>query len=255
MKRILLIIIFLAAVPLQSQARDYLVEFVGEHYREQQNGSDPRKKIYHTLQVDSALGSKLLILKGDDNRYRAWLRNYLADHTKLIVTVPDSEDTVFRKAKAYEIDATAIHPVYGNFWKEVETGMEFVPAYHGEKQILVVDDNIDRRNLLEMIIKDLGHPVSVSGDGLAAWKMFRIQPDKYIMVITDNRVPGMTGADLAKKISKADPGMPVIIGTEYKARDEENLLRIFAGSDTIVVKPVILRELTRTIADLLGKNV
>lgn len=254
MKRLFILFFFLIFVPAQSHALDYMVEFLAEKYREEPAGTDSPEKIYHTLQVDTTVGSRLLILGGKNPQYRIWLREYLVNHDKLILKVPAEGDASFRLSRAYETDVSTLHPVDEKKWKVDEEGMGPMPPYKGQKHILIVDANNKRRDLLELVVKDLGYPVTLSSSGIDALKMFRIQPDKFCMVITDNMIPGMNGAALVKNLMKTDPEIPVIFGTGYGKKRDKDFSSAFAGSDKIVVKPVVLRELSKTIINLLQKK-
>ena len=76
-------------------------------------GEGATYKTYHTLQVNSEIGSRLILLTGDDFEYRIWLREYLARHNQLILRIPDDADGLFRTSKLFELDVNAVHPVTG----------------------------------------------------------------------------------------------------------------------------------------------
>ncbi|MEA2059451.1 MAG: response regulator [Thermodesulfobacteriota bacterium] len=254
MKKLLIFAFFLFFVPLHAQALDYMVDFLAEKYREEPAGPLSAEKIYHTLQVDSELGARLLILKGNDSRYRIWLRQYLVTNDKLILKVPDSEDRNFRQSRAYETDVSMVHPVDRQKWPPDDPGFAPTLPFEGQKHILIVDSSSKRRRLLELVVKDLGYPVTVSSSGKHALNMFRGQPNKFCMVIMTNDVPEITGAELISTMIKTEPDIPVILGTGYNRSQDSNVDAVLDLSDKIVVKPVLLRELPKTIIHLLGEK-
>ncbi len=255
-KTILFSIVFFLLIPSFSHARDYMVQFQREYYREQVADSIHHSKLYHALQVDSPSGSKLLVLNGDNPEYRIWLREYLVHYKKLIINVPDSEDENFRTAMEFKINITDVYPIDGKKWKQSESGMGSMPAFKGQKHVLIVDDNMKRRKLQKLIVNNLGYPATLSANGIDALKMFRMQPDKFFMVITENKIPGMSGTDLIKHLVKDNPNLPVILGTGYnrKVKLGNNTGDLFAGANKIIVKSPVLEELSKSIIKLLGRK-
>ncbi len=252
MQKLLLFIVSFCLIPALSYARDHIVKFQEEYYREQQ--ADSAQKLYHAIQVNSSSGSKLLILTGDNEQYRIWLRDYLVNYKTLIVSVPNKEDDNFRRSFSFKINITNIHPIDWKKWKENPSGPDSIPVFMGQKHILIVDTNAKRRKLQKLIVNNLGYPVTLASNGLDALKMFRMQPDKFSMVITENSIPGMSGTDLIKQLIREKPGLPIILGVDYKNRNKfyNKSLNLLAGSDKILIKTPVLKELSKSIVKLLG---
>ncbi|MFH1154502.1 MAG: response regulator [Pseudomonadota bacterium] len=252
----MLLVVLLVVCPVLAQAQDQMVTYVAENYREQQSESGFKNRIYHALQVDSRSGSKLLILTGDDYDYRSWLREYLATRDQLLLVIPDGDDELFRKSKAYALDVTLVHPVFGERWKAPDPGLTVTPPFKGQKHVLVADPDPKRRELVSMIVTHMGYPVSATGSVEEALKLFRMQPDKYRMVIADAFLPGVSGVDLVRRVIVDSPGMPVILASGYNNKLEQQVLvEAFAGSDNVRVVPLVLRELSQNINRLLNRNV
>ena len=83
--------------------------------------------------------------------------------------------------------------------------------------ILVVDDEEDVRLLLEREIRDLGHEVVSVPDANAAILQMVERP--FDIVITDIRMPGMTGIELTEWIKGENPETDVIVITAYASVD------------------------------------
>ena len=261
MKKILTLIFYMLLIilPLRAAAYDYMVEFVAEKYKEMAIGEGAAYKVYHTLQVNSELGSRLLLLTGDDFEYRIWLREYLARNNRLILKIPDDADGLFRVSKLFELDVNAVHPVTGEKWAEkvlLSPGAPIIePLFSGKKHILIIDDNPEKRDLIEMIVKDLGFPVTPSGNQFDALRAFKHQPDKFKMVIVDSIMAGSSSTGLVKSLVDTAPDIPVILGTEYKDQKTTALMKdFFSGYGRVIVKPVVLRELSKTILDILNQK-
>jgi CheY-like chemotaxis protein len=67
---------------------------------------------------------------------------------------------------------------------------------------------------------DLGHTVFAAGSGARALEILR-REDGIDLLITDQAMPGMTGAELAAAIRAEKPHLPVIIATGYAELGKE----------------------------------
>ena len=110
MKKLILLLCMVFFLQTPCSARDFIVEFIEENYKETQSSFSYFPVIYHSLQVQSKAGPKMLILKGDDYHYRRWLRQYIAQGKQFIAKVPDDQNDLFIKSSAFEIDVTLVHP-------------------------------------------------------------------------------------------------------------------------------------------------
>ena len=114
---------FLLLPPL-CQARDFIVQFVEENYKETRSSFSYLPLIYHSIQVRSEAGPKLLVLKGDDYHYRKWLRQYIADDKAFIAKVPEDQADRFVSSNVFEIDVTNIHPFNLSLYRQGEEKSE-----------------------------------------------------------------------------------------------------------------------------------
>ena len=83
--------------------------------------------------------------------------------------------------------------------------------------ILVVDDEKNMRVSLRMVLEDGGHEVNTVKS--AADAITEISKEDYDIVITDARMPGMSGYDLLEKVKKQKPNLIFIIITAYGTKD------------------------------------
>ncbi len=79
--------------------------------------------------------------------------------------------------------------------------------------ILVVDDDPNSLFGVCQILKDEGYEVIPAGNGKDALQ--RLRANAINMVITDEKMPDLTGTQLLAEIKKMDPGIPVIMITAY----------------------------------------
>ena len=122
------------------------------------------------------------------------------------------------------------------------------PARH---RILVVDDNDDARMLLADILSELGHEVTTAANGPAALETIRSSSSE--VAILDIGLPGMDGYQLATAIRGVRPDVRLIALSGYgQATDRARSSN--AGFDRHLVKPVEMRRLLETIAELAGEH-
>jgi len=105
--------------------------------------------------------------------------------------------------------------------------------------ILIVDDDLSIRNTIQEYINNAGFVSQTASTAEEALEL--IKNNKYAVVITDIRLPGMGGLELTKVIKK-DNGADVIVVTGY-SDDYSYEEAINIGASDFVIKPVRLEEL------------
>jgi CheY-like chemotaxis protein len=252
MKKIILFIFTVLLVSSVCGARDFMVEFVEENYKETTKAYSNDPVIYHSIQVNSQAGPKLLILIGDNLEYRKWLRHYIADNKQLLTRVPDTENDMFIASKAYEIDVTSLHPVNGSKW--ASDGPASV--IQGDRHILVIDANGKRSRLISSVINNMGYTAMVSQNGDQAVNTFKLQPEKFKMIIANHEIPGMEAEIFVEQILKIDHKIPILIETGYQNQKiKDKFSTKFSGAGSVVLKSVVLEDLQNTITKLLKEKV
>ena len=84
--------------------------------------------------------------------------------------------------------------------------------------ILVVDDDALIRHILPRALKGLGVSVEVAENGLQAQR--KILAGNFNLVITDINMPGMSGVDLLRWLSKYHPQVEGMAMTAYDLADD-----------------------------------
>lgn len=109
------------------------------------------------------------------------------------------------------------------------------------KNVLLIEDNIELQKLISNFLKDYNYTCSVYSQPLEALEEFEANHFKYSIVILDLGLPRMDGFDLFKKL-KNIKNIPIIIST---ARDDigNKIYGFELGADDYLSKPYEPREL------------
>jgi two-component system cell cycle sensor histidine kinase/response regulator CckA len=89
---------------------------------------------------------------------------------------------------------------------------------NGHEAVLVVEDEDAIRSLLVSALGRYGYRVLSARDGIEALERARTETS-LDLVVTDVRMPGMTGAELAEAVQLSHPGIPVIFMSGYMDAD------------------------------------
>jgi PAS domain S-box-containing protein len=111
-------------------------------------------------------------------------------------------------------------------------------------RVLVADDEDAIRELLGELLEDWGLDVVLCPDGAEARDAFADDPQGFDLVLTDQTMPRLTGMQLAKLVTRMQPGVPVLLCTGYGEDLKPADLKA-AGVRTLVHKPVEPAELRR----------
>ena len=116
----------------------------------------------------------------------------------------------------------------------------------GTENILVVDDEEHLVFLLKKNMERLGYKVTAMTNSLETLELFKKDPHRYDLIITDLTMPHLTGDRLASKVTAIRPDMPVIIATGYAdAIDSDKVKQ--SGIKAFIPKPYQKEELAKTI--------
>ena len=107
-------------------------------------------------------------------------------------------------------------------------------------RILLVEDKDSLRQMLATAIRKAGYTVDEAADGPAATEKIRKQP--YHLVITDLRLPTLSGLEILRTQKDIDPTIPVLIMTAY-GTIEEAVQAMKQGAFDFLPKPVDMSHL------------
>lgn len=120
-----------------------------------------------------------------------------------------------------------------------------------EKYILLVDDNTVDLHSIHQLLVNLGYDVTSTTDSQEALSMFRNEPDKFDMIITDQFMPRMKGHELVNSVRAIRKDIPVIVcsGSEGALQEMQEQMRDF---QEFLLKPFSRSELADTIHRILA---
>jgi PAS domain S-box-containing protein len=116
----------------------------------------------------------------------------------------------------------------------------------GRGRVLFVDDEAALVEIGRDLLEPLGYQVVTETDSRRALALFRNDPRKVDILITDQNMPGLTGADLAREVLAVRPELPVLMLTGFS----ENITRERAkelGIRDFLLKPILRRDLAAAI--------
>ncbi len=123
-------------------------------------------------------------------------------------------------------------------------------APFGRGRILFVDDEQMLADLGYRMLSRLGYDVIAMTDGREALERLRDNPQAYDLLITDQTMPHITGADLIQAAHEIRPDLPTVLCTGYSqvvnAEQAQEL-----GVDAFLMKPLEFPELAELIRQLL----
>jgi DNA-binding NtrC family response regulator len=108
------------------------------------------------------------------------------------------------------------------------------------ERILIVDDEANARTALAELLRDEGYAVETAADGFKALpKLDEFAPD---VVVTDLKMPGLSGLELMDKVRERDPSCVVVVMTAFG--DIETAVQAMRqGAADYLTKPVNVEEL------------
>lgn len=121
------------------------------------------------------------------------------------------------------------------------------------QSIMVVDDEEELAILFGQLIESMGLVAITFTDPLLAFEHFKNNKDKFSLVITDLRMPGVNGIQLAKKIRECNEQTKILLITAFiadKVLKDESFKE--AQISQVIEKPIHLNELKQRIAQLLS---
>lgn len=114
--------------------------------------------------------------------------------------------------------------------------------------ILIVEDEPDMARMISELLSEGGYSPTVIHNGLGATRAF--SASRHDLVISDLAMPGISGAEIARRIKEISPATPVLLLTGWQAvMAPEEMAR--SGIDGVMVKPVRKAELLTKVAQAL----
>ena len=114
-------------------------------------------------------------------------------------------------------------------------------------KIFVIDDDKNQRENLGGFLEDIGHKVHIcdSGDNCLQY----LEKEYVDLIITDFRMPGMSGMDILRKAKEINPDISVILVTAF-GTIEDAVEAMKLGAADYITKPIDLDEIEMKINKL-----
>lgn len=125
-----------------------------------------------------------------------------------------------------------------------------MPRTPRRRRILVVDDHADIRRLVRDILSPLGYETEEAASGRTALR--RLKERRYDAVLTDHRMPGMTGSELLDRMREEGLQVAALVMTGSVDEGLEAWLRR-RPRVKLLAKPFGPRALARAVASLVKK--
>jgi DNA-binding NtrC family response regulator len=121
--------------------------------------------------------------------------------------------------------------------------------------LLVVDDDPDITQVLKQGLQKNRFLVGAFTNPEEALQNFQSNSKDYCLMLSDIRMPGISGIKLARKVKEINPKVKVILMTSFEIRENE-FSKVFPSTqvDGFVQKPIGIEDLTNKVLDLIGAD-
>jgi two-component system, cell cycle sensor histidine kinase and response regulator CckA len=122
-------------------------------------------------------------------------------------------------------------------------------------KLLVVDDDADIVHVLKQGLLKNRFLVSAFTNPEEALQNFQSNSEGYCLMLSDIRMPELSGIQLTRKVKEINPKVKVVLMTSFEIRDNE-FSKVFPSTqvDGFVQKPVSVKDLTNKILSIIGKT-
>jgi CheY-like chemotaxis protein len=124
-----------------------------------------------------------------------------------------------------------------------------MPRGDGQR-VLIVDDEEPLVRLATRTLEELGYRPAGFTSSAAALSAFRAEPERFHAVITDERMPGMSGSALIREVRSIRRSIPIVLMSGFVGGPVLRSARE-AGADEVLKKPLSARDLANSLARVL----
>jgi DNA-binding response OmpR family regulator len=119
------------------------------------------------------------------------------------------------------------------------------------RSIIVVDDEVELATLFKAFLTNEGYNVISFADPILAFECFKETSDKHSLIITDLRMPGLSGIELAKKIREINTEIKIFLTTAFDTKDLKDQSDFgIARIDRLIQKPFHFSDLREWIKNV-----
>jgi len=118
-------------------------------------------------------------------------------------------------------------------------------------KILIVDDEPEVLDVCKRILEGQGYEIKTAHDGYQA--IYLVQTEQFDLLLTDIKMPGITGLDIARTIKNSDPSAICVTMTGFSTMDMV-IEALKLDIDEFVMKPFTPDELSSAVRKALEKQ-
>ncbi len=144
-------------------------------------------------------------------------------------------------------------PVSGGTVRVTADGSQEDSIRGGTETILVAEDHVGNREMVDEMLRKLGYRVILAKDGEEAVEKFCEHQREISLVLQDVVMPGMGGSEAYEKIHGMRPEVPVIFTSGY-SEESARLASLAAQGATLLQKPYGPKTLARKIREVLDRK-
>ena len=133
---------------------------------------------------------------------------------------------------------------------EPEFKEESADILGGTERILFVDDEESLVKAVEQMLGRIGYEVVTKMNPMEALDLFKAEPGRFDLVITDMAMPHLTGDKLAHELIRIRKDIPVILCTGHSARIDEDRDKELSLA-AYAMKPLVMRGFAITVRKVL----
>jgi DNA-binding NtrC family response regulator len=121
--------------------------------------------------------------------------------------------------------------------------------------LLIVDDDPDIAQVLKQGFLKNRFLVSAFTNPEEALKNFQSHSEDYCLMLSDIRMPEISGIKLARKVKEINPNVKVVLMTTFEIKDNE-FSKVFPSTqvDGFAQKPIDIEDLTDKILSIIGET-
>lgn len=120
------------------------------------------------------------------------------------------------------------------------------------RRIVIVEDNVDVRDLLRLKLRKLGHDVDAVSDGLAG--VDAIVANRPDLALVDIGLPGIDGYELAARVRQSLGSAVVLVAVSGFGQPEDKRKALDAGFDEHITKPADVSDIENVLSRLPPKT-
>ncbi len=115
--------------------------------------------------------------------------------------------------------------------------------------ILVAEDEVPVREFIRRVLETRGHSVTIVSDGAEA--LIKLNRARFDLLLTDIAMPNMDGVELALKVARDYPDLPVLMMSGY-ALERRRAADLVGLAHAVLQKPFSMADLSETVEKALA---